>query len=51
VGKTQLAAMAARAGIQQHWRLLSWINVDTETGMLAGLAETAAALGLPADDA
>jgi hypothetical protein len=51
VGKTQLAAHLARARISQHWRLVAWINAETQTTLLAGLADTAAALGLPAENA
>ncbi len=52
VGKTQLAAAYARTRLGTNGgRLAAWINAETHGGLLAGLADTAEALGLPADDA
>jgi hypothetical protein len=49
VGKTQLAAAFARTRLAEgDGRLLAWIAAETSGGLLAGLADTAEALALPA---
>ena len=51
VGKTQVAAACARARLgEPGWRLVAWVNAETPASLLAGLADTAEAVGLAAAD-
>src|SRR6266702_4807187 len=50
-GKTQLAAMYARAKLADSWRLIAWVNARSSETLLAGLTAVAEAAGLSAGGA
>ena len=46
VGKTQLAAMYARAKLEERWRLVAWVNGEDADSLAGGLAAAAEGIGL-----